>query len=153
MAKLPSDVAKSAAEAEDGYSLIEEGDYVVELLEVQTEKNGQPMTGAAGPYWTWVFQIPEDADRYKKRRFWRIISLSERAFPMLKAAFTAFGVSTDTDTDELIGKRCLAHVGVKMIEQGAKAGEKDNEIQRLMPLDGDKPKAAKGKDAPKKDMF
>lgn len=157
MAKLPNDVAKNAAEAEDGFALMEENDYVLELLRVETEKNGKPTVGKESgvPYWTWVFQIPEDAERYKKRRFWRIISLGETSLPMLKAAFAAFGATTDTDTDDLIGKRCLGHVGVKMIDQGAKAGTEDNEITRLMPLDGPAGKATtqKGKGAAKPDMF
>lgn len=158
MAKLPENVAKEAAEAEDGFKLMEEGDYEVELIEVATEKNGKPTVGKESgvAYWTWVFQIPADADRYKKRRFWRIISLGDTSFPMLKAAFSAFGATTDTDTDELISRKCLAHIGTKMIEQGAKAGTEDNEIQRLMPLDAPAGKTAakgKGDKAAKPDMF
>lgn len=156
VAKLPKDVAQQTKDAEDGFKLMEEGDYEVELIEVQTEKNGKPTVGAQSgvPYWTWVFQIPEDADRYKKRRFWRIISLGETSAPIRKSAFNAFGADPETtDTDDLIGRKCLAHIGTKMNEQGARAGTEDNEIQRLMPLDAPAGKAKGKGDTAKPDMF
>lgn len=157
MAKLPADVAKATKEAEDGFSLMEEGDYIVELIEVQTEKAGKPLSGPKGPYWVWVFQIPEDAERYKKRRFWKVISLGETSAGIRKSAYAAFGGDPEvSDTDEFIGKKCLGHIGTEMNDQvgSASYGTESNKIQRLMPLEGQGSAPAKGKgDKAKPDMF
>ncbi len=164
MAKLPQDVAKATKEAEDGFTLMEEGDYVVVLDEVQTEKNGKPTVGKESgvPYWTWIFSIPKldengEKNRYGGRKFWRVISLGETSAGIRKAAYAAFGGDPETsDTDDFIGKSVLAHVGTKMNDQvgSASYGQESNEIQRLMPLEKDGGKATTKKgDKAKPDMF
>lgn len=157
MPKLPEDVAKAASEAEDGFKPMEEGLYEVELLEVQTEKNGKPLAGkdSGVPYWNWVFQIPEDADRYKKRRFWVVTSLGESSAFKMKECFKAFGGDPLTgDTDDYVGQRCMARVGTYVQQTGRDADQVKNQIEQLMPKDGADSAPAKGKGkAAKPDMF
>ena len=158
MPVLPKDVAAETAKAETGFSLMEENDYELELLEVQTEKNGQPMAGAAGPYWTFVFQIPEDAERYKKRRFWVNFSHSEKAAPIRKSILDAFGAASDVNTDDLIGQRVLAHIKTVLIEKHtdpSKIGEPKDDIAYFVAKKNAEgsAKTSKGKSAASPDNF
>lgn len=154
MPALPKDVAKQVAELEDGFAIMEDDTYELELVSVISEKQGKPLAGAAGPYWTWEFIIPKDAERYVGRKFWVNTSLSERAFFKMKEHFEAFGAPTDTNTDELIGRRCLGVVGSYVQQEGKGAGDTKNQIEKLLPAEGTQtaPKS-KGKDAAKPDMF
>lgn len=157
MAQLPKDVAEETAKAETGFALMEEDRYTLELIEVQTEdKDGKPIVGKDSgiPYWKFVFQVPEDAERYKKRRFWVNFSHSEKAAPIRKQLLDALGVSADTDTDDMIGLTADAHIWSVKIEQGAKAGEDKDDIKFWYKRD-DAPvdKGAGASSKPKKDMF
>lgn len=130
MPKLGGDQAEAVKTAESTGGLIEDGVYEMVLMNVE-EKPGNEY-----PYWNWEFMFPEDAPRYKKWRQWEKTSLSPSAAWRLKDAFAAFGVEPDTDTDELIGKRCLVHVGSETAQAGKRKGELVNVVIRLMPLDG-----------------
>ncbi len=151
MPKLESKVAEQVNSAESGSALIEEGTYEMVLIAVEsTGKDGKPLVGAAGPYWKWTLAFPEDAERYAKRRQWVNTSLSADSAWKMKEHFDAFGVSADTDTDDLIGKKCLVQIGSRVITQGNMSGETVNTVKKLLPLDGVSPageskKPAKGK--------
>lgn len=156
MPKLDDNAAKTVADAESTGGLMEEGIYEMVLTEVTAEgKDGQPLVGPSGPYWNWTFTIPEDAPRYAKWNQWMITSLSEKAAWKLKEVFAAFGVTPDTDTDDLIGKRVRVEVGTRTIQKGERAGEVANQVRSIMPLDGDAAPAAgtkgKGKGKTEKD--
>lgn len=129
MPKLGSDQAEKVEKAESVGGLIEDGVYEMMLLNVE-EKPGNEY-----PYWNWTFQFPEDAPRYPKWRQWEKTSLSPNAAWRLKAAFEAFGVTPDTDTDTLIGRKVLVHIGSETAQAGAKKGELVNVVKALLPLD------------------
>jgi hypothetical protein len=138
MAKLNTETARKVEKAEDGFKPVPDGVYVLELREdVEVGEGGK------GPYWKWTFEVPETHDGkdldYAGRRFWTNTSLSEAAFFKLKETFAAFGVPTDTDTEDLVKKRVKAVIVTGTIQQGARKGEERSEIQRLLPLDADDP--------------
>jgi hypothetical protein len=126
MPKMSKAVAKAAAEAAGSSSFdpIPDGTYVVKLLGVDGSREGP-----SGPYWSWEFEVRDE--EYLGRKLWTNTSLSEKAAWKLKEAFDAFGADLDTDTDELIGRLCVAVVSIRTIQQGARAGEETNQIERL----------------------
>lgn len=129
MPKLNDDVAEKVNEAEDGFAPVEEGVYTLELMEDVEVKEGR-----VAPYWRWTFEIPE-GEQYAGRRFWTNTSLSDNAFWKLKEAFDAFGVPTNTDTEDLVKRRVKALITIRTIEKGQRQGQLTNEIDKLMPLD------------------
>lgn len=136
MAKLNQAVAEQVDNAEDGFKPIPEGVYIVQLMaDVEVGE------GKRGPYWKWAFEIPAQHEgedvQHAGRRFWTNTSLSSDSFWKLKEAFTAFGVSTDTDTEDLVGKRVKAHIGVEVAKGGSRQGEPVNTIKKLLPLDSE----------------
>lgn len=103
-----------------------EGVYGVTLKGVDIKE------GQKGPYWVWEFEIPQGAD-HAGRRFWLNTSLSEAALWKLNETFAAFGVTPDTDTDELLGKNVKAVVVQRTIQAGARSGEVTNQIDQVLP--------------------
>lgn len=145
MPKLEGNVAEQVNSAESGSVLIEDGIYLMTLEAVESDgKDGQPLSGKAGPYWKWTLVFPADAERYAKRKQWVNTSLSADSAWKLKEHFDAFGVPADTDTDDLIGKQCMVQIGSRTITQGDRAGDEVNTVIKLLPVDGAKPAAAKG---------
>jgi len=131
MPKLNQEIAQKVESAEDGFVPVPEGVYTLQLLEDVEVKDGKK-----APYWRWTFAIPEGHE-FAGRKFWTNTSLSEAAFFKLKETFAAFGVPTDTDTEDLVGKKVKALILQRTIQGGSRAGEMGNEIDKLMPLDSD----------------
>lgn len=135
MPQLNKATAKKVDNAEqtEGFPLLPEGLYLATLMEV--DGTGQ---GPKGPYWTWQYQIPEDAEEFANSRFWNTTSLSEGAMGMpggLKQTFAAFGVEPDTDTDDLCGQSVQLYV-VQAVSQGGKSkGKMVNQVEEVFPAD------------------
>lgn len=55
----------------------------------------------------------------------------------IKAFFEAFGFSEDSDTDEMIGERCVLQIGVETINQGPRTGQQTNRVNAVFPLTED----------------
>lgn len=55
----------------------------------------------------------------------------------LKAFFEAFGFEVDSDTDEMVGEYAVIIVGVRTIQQGARKGERANQVNGIEPLPDD----------------
>lgn len=144
MPKLNTATAAAVDSAEDGFKPIEEGVYVLQLME-----DVEVAEGKKGPYWKWTFVVPADAERYAGRKFFTNTSLSEAAFFKLKETFGAFGVATDTDTEELVGRRVKALISITTIQGGQRKGDLGNEITKLMPLDDETPTGATAVDTEK----
>lgn len=53
----------------------------------------------------------------------------------LHGFFEAFGYTADSDTDEMIGERCVIQVGVETQQRGAGAGKERNVVNNVFPLD------------------
>ena len=128
MPKLSSATASKVEEAEsldfeplpeDIYEAVLEGE--VELAE-----------GPNGPYWKWTFKITTPG--FEGRKQFVNTSLSEKAFWKLKEMFEAFGVSADTDTEDLIGQPVKLMVVQRVIEKGARKGEVGNEVRQVLPM-------------------
>lgn len=144
MPKLNADVAQKVGASEDGFKPVDEGVYILQLMEDVAVKEG-----AAGPYWRWTFEVPKEHEGEELpnagRRFWTNTSLSEAAYFKLKETFAAFGVPTDTDTEDLVGRRVKAVIVIKTIQGGTRKGELGNEISKLLPLDAVTDDASTGK--------
>ena len=127
MPKLNSQLATAASAAvTTSFEPLPEGVYQVKLNEVSIKE------GPKGAYWVWEFEIPTGHD-HSGRRFWLNTSLSEAALWKLNETFAAFSATTDTDTDELIGKVVKAVVVQRTIQAGARSGEVTNQIDQVLP--------------------
>ena len=108
MPKLNAKTAKAVEKTEGGtFAPVDPGIYHIRLRDVTAKP------GPKGVYWAWEFESVEPDVR---GRFWTNTSLSDKAHFKLKEAFEAFGVPTDTDTDELLGKVCRAQVTITTIQ-------------------------------------
>lgn len=156
MPKLSKDIAKKAAKAESKGGSREpmpEGDYRVRLLEVEAKEssNGNPM-------WNWKYEVVEGD--FAGRFLWNNTTLVDAAMWAVNQTFEAFGVSTDTDTDDLIGEEVGVSVSIGEIGAGANQGKKRNNVESVFPAsqlnggdgDGESKSEKKGKkDKGKKD--
>lgn len=61
--------------------------------------------------------------------------------------FNAFGYSMDSDTDEMIGERCIIELSVETINAGKRKGQLGNQIVAFYPLDSVDFEDASGKSA------
>lgn len=138
MPKLNTTTAAEVEKAEDGFQPVPDGVYILELRE-----DVEVAEGPRGTYWKWAFQIPESHDgedlEYSGRRFWTNTSLSKESFWKLKEVFKAFGVSADTDTEDLVKQRVKAVIITGTVQAGAKKGQPRNEIDKLLPIDAEDP--------------
>lgn len=146
MPKLLPDAAAKVEAVEDGFKPMPEGVYILQLREDVEIKEGPQ-----GPYWKWSFEVPKEHDGEEQpnsgRRLFTNTSLSDDSYWKLKEVFKAFGVATDTDTEDLVGKRVKAVVVIRPIGGGARKGELTNDISKLHPLDYDEDAATEKADA------
>jgi hypothetical protein len=121
--------AAETAKAEGSFEPLDDGVYHVRLAGVEVKE------GKNGPYWAWEFEVVQEP--YVNRKLWTNTSLSEAAAWKVKEAFDAFGVGTDTDTDELVGQVCKAAVSSRVQQEGAGKGQTRNQVDRLLLADDD----------------
>lgn len=129
MAKLNKGKAKEAAEATSGFEPVEDGVYHARLKEVDPTREGPK-----GPYWSWEFEIVEPGPAFKRKQ-WNNTSLGQAW--SLKQTFDAFGVPTDTDTDEVVGKVVRIVLSTRTIQSGPREGELTNQVDRVIAADPD----------------
>jgi len=152
MPKLDSATAQrvqtGAENASDGnFEVLPEGLYLLSFREVKVKEVGtggkEPKLFGA-PMWTWEFEIVE-GEEHAGRRFWtnRILpkdnGYQHADFMLSKFAepFIALGGTIETDTDELVGRICKGYITERVIEKGAKAGERSNSLEELIPAGDD----------------
>lgn len=154
MAKLAAKTRKRVEKAEavsGGFEPLKPGKYVATLSEVEAKNsgNGNPMwvaefneihnlEGEKQPGRQWYnINLPttdEAPDDYEKgQEKWD--QYQGLCYGRLKGFFEAFGYTSDSDTDEMIGERCILQIGVRTIQNGARAGEKTNSINGVAALD------------------
>jgi Protein of unknown function (DUF669) len=124
MPKLSKEIAKAVDSAEstgNGFAPLENGVYRVRLGEVKATT----ARSSGAPMWSWMFETVEAP---KGRRLWTNTVLGDTSFWKIAEIFDAFGVSTDTDTDELIGCTVEVDVTQRVIEAGDKKGQMSNNI-------------------------
>lgn len=125
--KLTTATAEKVDEAESNFEPVPEDVYVAALVDVEVKE------GAKGTYWKWTFKIAEGD--FKGRQQWTNTSLNENALWKLREVFEAFGVPTDSDTDDLVGNQVKLYVVQEPIEQGSRKGQMGNQIRTVMPLE------------------
>jgi hypothetical protein len=129
MPKLDTKTAAATAEQESqSFEALPARIYPVVLrsVEVRASKKDQ------SPYWVWELEVCDD-DEHKGRKLWSNTSLKENALWKLNEVFTAFGYTTDSDTDEIVGEKCRIAVSQRLIEQGSRSGEMGNNIDKHLP--------------------
>lgn len=132
MPKLDSKTAKAVAEQESTtFEALPEGVYTVQLKEVEVRDT----KAGDSQYWVWKLEVQDEG--YAGRLLWLNTSLKETAQWKLKEVFDAFGYTTDSDTDEMIGDRIKVAVSQRLIEQGSRKGSMGNNIDRCLPADAD----------------
>lgn len=134
MPKLNKSLAAKTEEAEvKDFTALPAGVYTSKLLEVEVKEGLQ----SGKPYWNWTFEVDgEEHPDHADRRLWVITSLSENALFKLKEVFHAFGYTTDSDTDELIGEKVKLVVIEQEIEKGKRKGQIGNQVEQVLPLAG-----------------
>jgi hypothetical protein len=147
MPKLSKKMAKAAANAEissGDFPLLDPGFYYAQLMSVDvrdgnyapqwtaefhnlfSERTGEK---ASGRQWYRMHIVPEGdmpanyPNGPKKWANWQKMSLG-----VVHGFFDAFGYSTDSDTDELVGEWVKIKVKIRTIQQGDRKGEKVNDV-------------------------
>lgn len=143
MPKLGADEARAAETAaeEGGPEIIPTGTYLMQLLDVEvSDKEGD----SGYHYWSWMLKVVEDGSKFKGRELRLITSLSPKAAFAVGGAFAAFGVPADTHTDELLGRFIYARIVVRKITKGPRQGEDGNNVDYLLPFEGEQPEGGNG---------
>lgn len=154
MPKLAAKDRKKVAKAEavgGGFEPLKPGKYVATLSAVEAK-----ISGAGNPMWVAEFEEIHnlDGDKQPGRQWYNLNLPTTDVMPdgyekgqekweqyqslcsgRLKAFFEAFGYSVDSDTDEMIGERCVLQIGVRTIQNGARAGESTNSVNGVAPFD------------------
>lgn len=131
MPKLNPQLAGGVKEAaaSSGFTPLEPGTYRARLVEVEAKQ----AASSGNPMWVWKYEILDD--KYKGRFQWNNTVLTDKALWKVAESFSAFGVDTDTDTDELIGCTVKLEVSQRVIQQGARQGQTGDNVDRVLPDD------------------
>lgn len=143
MAKLNKEAQENVKKASSQFLPMPECVLHARLRDVDPTRDGPK-----GPYWAWEFEIVEDETfmveddtgkpvevKSLNRRLWNNTSLTPEAAFSFERTFRAFGVDSDTDTDELLGDIVKLVIGVRTIQEGDRKGELVNQINNLKPAD------------------
>lgn len=154
-AKVRKRVEKATASSGE-YEPLKPGKYVATLSAVEAKNSA-----AGNPLWVAEFEDIHnlDGERQPGRQWYNLNlpvdnmpenyrpknskkspeeaweSYQDLCLSRLKGFFEAFGYSEDSDTDEMIGERCVLQIGVRTIQNGARAGEQTNSVNGVAPLD------------------
>lgn len=134
MPKLNQDQQKAASEAKDdgGFVLLPEGRYLGTLAEVEV------LQGNEYDYWNCTFrELMDESGKVWPGRQWDKVSMSPKSDWKVKQFFEAMGYTLDSDTDEMIGDKCVLHISQGIQEKGKNAGKMTNNVDRLAPYDKD----------------
>lgn len=163
MAKLDSTLAQAVSSAQDvdgGFELIEPGRYVATLFDVESR-----YTNAGDAMWVAVFnEITKlsTGEKVPGRQWYNLVLPASDPMPAgyqprnastspekawefknnmaasrLRQFFDAMGYTTDSDTEEMIGDKCVIQISVRTIQNGARKGERTNSVAGVFPLPSD----------------
>lgn len=163
MPKLSAAQVKKVEKAEpvtgSGFAPHSPGDYTFALKSVEAKQSA-----AGNPMWAIEFDKGQtlEGDELPGRQFYNLnfptgpkpsatfkpeLSENERLDRWTKyqtrltgqihAFFLAFGYTADSDTDEMLGERCIVTLGVETAQKGKRAGTPQNTVDGLKPIDGD----------------
>lgn len=133
MPKLNAGTAKKVEKqevGEGGLKPLPTGTYPAHLVSVESKEGGK------GPYWKWTFELDDPEPGCFTKQYMNT-SLTEASLWKLKEVFSAFGVASNTDTDELCGEHVLLAVVESVISSGPKQGQPSNDIDAVLPYDED----------------
>jgi hypothetical protein len=159
MPKLAAKVKKKVekAKAVSGeFEPMKPGKYIATLNEVEAKKSNagnamwavtfsdiESLDGEAQPgrlFTNLMMPIDEMPEDYKPKsskkspeEAWE--TYQDLVNGRIKSFFEAFGFTVDSDTDEMIGEKCVVQVGVRTINSGVKKGQQGNEVNAILPLD------------------
>jgi len=133
MPKMDKNKAKSVAEAESSFPLIPEGVWPAMLKGVESKET----RAGDSTYWRWEYEVHYEDDKGVDRtgKQWDNTSLKDEAEWRLKQVFEAYGVPSDTDTDDLVGKWVTLQINQAPIGAGSRKGEQGNNIVKVLPND------------------
>lgn len=154
MPKLAVKDRKKVQKAEavgGGFEPLRPGKYIATLANVEAKNSN-----AGNPMWVAEFEDIHDLDGEKQPgRQWYNLNLPTTdeapadyekgqekweqyqalCAGRIKAFFEAFGYTPDSDTDEMIGERCVLQIGVRTIQNGPRKGEATNSVNGVAALD------------------
>lgn len=159
MPKLSKALQKKVADAEvqSGFSLLDPGKYIGTLAKVESKTSANDnvywnaefekvtnLDGEESPGRQWYMMMLPTSDTppegYKPggkekdpAKAWKMYQ--DLCASRIKGFFEAFGYTTDSDAEEMIGEQCLLTIGVETIQKGAKAGQETNRVNNVEPLD------------------
>lgn len=164
MPRLAPAISKQVDNAEvtegGGFALIEPGRYFATLSNVEVKD------GKYGPQWSAEFQTIQAADgtTVPGRQWYNLNIPVEGNMPTnylngedkwlkfqdvnrsrMKQFFEAFGFTTDSDTDEMIGETVAIDIEIRTIQNGPRTGERVNGVKAVRPntdLGGGQPDTA-----------
>lgn len=156
MPKLAKKMAAAAASAEistGDFPLLDPGYYYAQLNEVEV------LDGNYAPRWNVSFfnlHKAETGESVTGRQWYNInvpetgpapanytngdkkwAAFQSMSLGQLHGFFDAFGYSTDSDTDEMIGEWVKLKVGIEVIKSGNRQGEKTNRVKSLSAVPDD----------------
>lgn len=149
MPKLSAQNAKKVAETETGgrsFEPLPEGKYRVRLTEVESAMTRGDNGATKKPKWVWKFEVVAPAEHEGRWLFEHAV-IGDSTLWKLAQIFEAFGVPTDTDTDDLIGETIDVMVGQEIAQRGKLAGKTVNRITDYIPAAEPGP-ASEGAKAP-----
>lgn len=153
--KLAKQVEKTAPT--HGFALLTPGKYFGTLaaVTVETDRNDTTVWAcefkdlfqvesrepASGRQWLRISHPNDDVPEGKDPKKWA--TAQELNAGRLAAFFEAFGYTPDSDTDEMIGEKAILTIGIRTIQQGARTGEKVNDVKDIeaIPEDEEAPEA------------
>lgn len=152
MPKLDAKMAQAVEETESTgggeYSLIEPGRYFATLSDIEARE------GRYGPQWSATFTDITSADgkRQPGRQWYNLnVPVDGHMHPSyqngedkwqkfqdvnrsrMKQFFHAFGYTTDSDTDEMLGEQAVIEIEIRTIQNGPRTGERVNSIKSVHP--------------------
>lgn len=163
MPKLDQKMAKKTQEAEDvqdGFEPLPEGKYICTLKEVEDrvagtgskmwgieleeivdlEGNVQPGRQFTNLVLPGADKMPKDYKGSKNpnakgtlEEQW--VRRNDFLSSKIKQFFEAFGFTTDSDTDEMIGERCVIQLSIRTIDGGKRKGQLGNQVEGFYALD------------------
>lgn len=132
MPKLNKKVAQDTAKAEawgNGPMVLPEGRYAARLQKVTESEKPGPSGFHQWSWWFTQLHNPE-GETFGGTQFLNT-SLSPKAAGGLKQAFDAFGYTTDSDTDEMVGEWAVLYITQETAQQGKNAGKLVNRVQSI----------------------
>jgi hypothetical protein len=135
--KLNDEVAAKVAGAANPMGLVDDGIYLARLDEDVTVK-----AATNSDMWLWPFVlVPTEGVPFGNKKVTHRTWTSEASFWRLKETFDAFGVSTSTDTNDLVGKTVRLHMTQKEDYKGELDDETGlvklvNDVKAILPADG-----------------